>query len=95
MAKKWSSGDIEAAITAAFRRLGYPTVKSEQLEAAKEFVKGKDKDIFVSIPTGSGKLLCYGCLPFVYDSLCGSVDGNKSLGLVWGRDYLSYHNTST
>ena len=49
---KWSSEEIEVAITAAFSRLGYPTAKSEQLEAAKEFVKGHDS--FVSLPTGSG-----------------------------------------
>ena len=42
--------DIEAA---AFSQLG----KAEQLEAVREFVLGQD--VFVSIPTGSGKSLCY------------------------------------
>ena len=78
---KWSSEEIEAVITVAFSRLGYPTVKSEQLEAAREFVKGQD--MCVSLPTGSGKSLClYGCLPLVYDSLCGNVGGNKSIVIV-------------
>jgi len=79
---KWSSGEIEAAITAAFSQLGYPTVKSEQLKAAGEFVKGQD--MFVSLPAGSGKSLCYGCLPLVYDchSLCDNVGGNKSIVIV-------------
>ena len=77
---KWSSEEIEAVTTVAFSRLGYPTVKSEQLEAAREFVKGQD--VFVSLPTGSGKSLCYGCLPLVYDSLCGNVGGNKSIVIV-------------
>ena len=55
MAKKRNNEDIEEAITAAFSQLGYPVVKAEQLEAAREFVKGQD--VFVS---GSGKSLCYG-----------------------------------
>ena len=77
---KWSREEIEAAITTAFSRVEYPTVKSEQPEAAREFVKGQD--VFVSLPTGSGKSLCYGCLPLVYDSLCGNVGGNKSIVIV-------------
>ena len=55
-------------------------MKSEQPEAAREFVKGQD--VFVSLPTDSGKSLCYGCLPLVYDSLCGNVGGNKSIVIV-------------
>lgn len=58
---------VEAAIKTAFTQLGYATVRAEQKEAAREFVKGRD--VFVSIPTGSGKSLCYGCLPIVFDIL--------------------------
>ena len=57
--------EIEGAIEATFTKIGYPAVNSEQFEAVKEFVKGKD--VFVSTPTGSGKSL--GCLPLVFDSL--------------------------
>lgn len=63
----WSDTEIEGAIEATFTKFGYPAVNPEQFEAVKEFVKGKD--VFVSTPTGSGKSLCYGCLPLVFDSL--------------------------
>ena len=36
-------------------------MKHEQNEAVKEFVSGRD--IFVSLPTGSSKSLCYAVLP--------------------------------
>ena len=63
----WSDTEIEGAIEVTFTEFGYPAVNPEQFEAVKEFVKGKD--VFVSTPTGSGKTLCYGCLPLVFDSL--------------------------
>ena len=63
----WSDTEIEGAIEATFTKFGYPAVNPEQFEAVKEFVKGKD--VFVSTPMGSGKSLCYGCLPLVFDSL--------------------------
>ena len=40
----------------------------EQLEAVEQFVFGQD--VFVSFPTGSGKSVCYACLPLVFDNLC-------------------------
>ena len=36
-------------------------LKHKQNEAVKEFVSGRD--VFVSLPTGSGKSLCYGVQP--------------------------------
>ena len=38
--------------------------------------------MFVSISTGSGKLLGYGCLPLVYGSLRSKTRGSKSIVVV-------------
>lgn len=50
----------------------------EQIESISEFALGKD--VFVSLPTGYGKTLCYTLLPRVFDNL-RSVE-NSSIILV-------------
>ena len=50
------------------RRLQLPS----QQHAIKVFVEGHV--VFVCLPTGSGKSLCYGVLPLVFERLCGSRD---------------------
>ena len=65
-----SSSDVEVAIRKAFRRLGYPDAKEEQLKAAREFISGRD--VFVCLLTGSGKSMCYGCLPYAFDELAAN-----------------------
>ena len=52
-------------IEATFAKLGYPTANPKQLEAVKDFVKGKD----VHTLTGSRKTLCYVSLPLVFNYL--------------------------
>ena len=47
--------------------LGYTAPRTEQVQAVEKFVSGCD--VFVSLPTGGGKSLCYACLPLVYDTL--------------------------
>ena len=37
------------------------------MQAVKHFMQGND--VFVSLPTGSGKSLIYAVLPFAYDEL--------------------------
>ena len=49
--------------------LGYSKLKPEQEQAILAFVSGKD--VFVALPTGYGKSLCFGLLPRVFDLLRG------------------------
>ncbi len=57
---------IDAAIQDAGRRLGFQ-LRPKQYEAVFNFARGRD--VFVSLPTGSGKSLCYGVLPYTFDTL--------------------------
>ena len=59
--------EVSAAISRAAKKLGYRQLKNKQYQAVSEFACGKD--VFVSLPTGGGKSLCYALLPDVYDVL--------------------------
>ena len=53
--------EASGAVTRAAIKLRYGHLKDKQYQAALEFVSGKD--VSVSLPTGSGKFLCYAVLP--------------------------------
>ena len=65
---------IHQCIQLSGKKLSFPHIKEEQLQVVKAFVEGKD--VFVSLPTGAGKSLCFALLPLVFDSLhqqCGRI----------------------
>ena len=57
---------IDVAILEGFQKLGYDRPTQEQAQAVRSFVFGSD--VFVMLPTGSGKSLCYASLPYIFDS---------------------------
>ena len=60
---------MESSIEKASKRLGFSCLRSQQKRAIASFMKGND--VFVSLPTGSGKSLCFAILPFAFDELHG------------------------
>ena len=58
-------------------RIGKPglTLKPQQLEAVRNIYEGKD--VFLWLPTGFGKSVCYEVLPFVLDHKRGKVGSGK------------------
>ena len=59
--------DILRAASEALKRLGYSELRPQQEEVVRKLVQGHD--VFVSLPTGSEKSLCYCILPEVFDIL--------------------------
>ena len=60
---------VDNAITLEARKVGFVDVTENQRYVVKQFLKGSD--LFVSLPTGSGKSLCYWLLPGLCDTFRG------------------------
>ena len=56
---------VDEMILKAAVSLGYSNLKPEQKCILKAFVE--EKDVFVALPTGFGKSLCYALLPLIFD----------------------------
>ena len=57
--------------------LGYGCLKPEQEKAVMAFIRGED--LFVSLPTGYGKSVCYAILPRVFDHCLVKKSGERAL----------------
>ena len=73
------AGELDVLIQETAASLGYQSLKEEQKKAVKAFVQGED--VFVSLPTGYGKLLCYALLPLVFDRRRETVE-RRSIVMV-------------
>ena len=72
--------DIAEAARKAGVSVGYDQLKDEQVNILCTFVEGRG--VFVSLPTGFGKSLCYMLLPLVFDYLAVESDGGKAIAVV-------------
>ena len=71
MMASYSEAQVKSALSNSIRRLGISELRPQQDVAIRMFVHGRD--VFVNLPTGSGKTLCYCCLPLVFDTLRGNT----------------------
>ena len=58
--------DIQRAISISADTLNYAPLKEEQRICIEAFLKGKD--VFVVLPTGYGKSICYACIPTAFNA---------------------------
>ena len=72
-----SSEAFERIILATFRRIGYEKPTDDQASAIRAFMSGRD--VFVMLPTGSGKSLCFVALPMLFDSIRNLADSITTL----------------
>lgn len=61
--------NLQRIVREAGEQLGIATLTADQKRVICEFVKGRD--VFVCLPTGSGKSICFAVLPLVFDTLQG------------------------
>ena len=60
---------LQEIVREAGKQLGIQELRPDQERAILAFVKGRD--VFVCLPTGSGKSICFAALPLVFDALQG------------------------
>ncbi len=77
---------VKVAILSAYQTLGYDRPTEDQERAVTKFVYGRDVHVFISLPTGSGKSLCFIWLPLVFEYFPTAVQDKRTvLCWCWGR----------
>uniref|UniRef100_A0A1X7SVC4 DNA 3'-5' helicase n=1 Tax=Amphimedon queenslandica TaxID=400682 RepID=A0A1X7SVC4_AMPQE len=71
---------MDSCLTEAAELLGYRNLKDEQISCLTEFLSGRD--VFVILPTGFGKTVCFTLLPFAFDKYQKRDSGNKAIIIV-------------
>ena len=79
VSKSSGGSSFSEALSYALQRLEMTqiTVKEEQRSCMRAVYEGSN--VFVWLPTGYGKSLCYQVLPFLMDYKKGLVDSGKSV----------------
>ena len=72
--------EIKLSILKAAEILQYSPLKEEQLKCIEEFLRGND--VFVVLPTGYGKTVCYACIPTAFDIYHKNPDGDSCIIIV-------------
>ena len=62
---------VESTVYKAINKLGFSSLKPQQMMAISAFIERRD--VFVVLSTGFGKTLCFTCLPIVFDELYPSI----------------------
>lgn len=70
--------ELEKSVENAAKEMGYLAIRDKQNEAILGFLRGRD--IFVSLPTGGGKSLCYSMFSKVFDTL--KKKSSKGIAIV-------------
>ena len=59
--------DLRVAILGSVQNTGFDSPTENQTSAIKIFIRGHN--VFIFLPMGSGKSVCFGSLPGVFDRL--------------------------
>ena len=71
----YTQKQIKAAVSEAAGLLGYSSLRPRQAKVVEDFLSGRD--VFVSLPTGGGKSLCFCLLPKAFDALRGTMSVDR------------------
>lgn len=77
MEKKPDKKEVDEAISYACSKMAVRKLKPEQEKCVRAFLDGND--IFICLPTGYGKSLCFAMLPHIFDHLRGLGTSEASI----------------